>query len=235
MQGPSSHRDLIPVGKLLRRHVFKHVEAGVFTPWDDGSDGEDPEGMMEWKSRAKQFYFDNSIGVWDTAYLSENTMGPKNYERTGRRIRVVGMDISFEMRLSSLTTGTLVGVGADYNVTIRPCGPCAIRVLIVINHGESTYPVPQDIFYDDTFIGSSFDPDKFGNYCCILDKTYEFGNGGVICDHIYIDCDFVMLYPNEEGLQYPLENDIEFRFFVENGVNASPVNHCQFRIWFEDY
>lgn len=236
MEGDNNHRDLVPIGSGLRRHVYKHVDVGVYTPWEDGSDGEDPEGMIEWKSRAKQFYFDAPLNIWSTSYLSENTMGVQDYMRIGRRIRVVGMDLALEMRLSSVTSGAMIGTGTDFDVTLRPNGPCVIRVLLVINHGPSTFAAgAADIFYDDTFIGSGFDPAKFENYCCIFDKTYEFGNGGVIVDHVYIDCDFVMVYPDEADLQYPLENDIEFRFFVENGVNLSPVNHLQFRLWFEDY
>jgi len=236
MEGPSSHRDLIPVGKLLRRHVYKHVDVGVFTPWDDGSDGEDPEGMIEWKTRWKQFYFDNPLGVWSTSYVVEQDVGVANYRRIGRSIRVLGIDMSLEMRLSSLMTGTMIGSGADYAVTLRPDGPAAIRVLLVVNHGASTHPTSEDIFNDETFIGSGFDESKFQNYCCIFDKTYVFsGIGDVILDHVFIDCDFTVTYPDATGIQYPLENDVEFRYFVEDGVNSQPVNHVMFRFWYEDY
>jgi len=238
MEG-SSHRDLVPIGSRLRRHVYKHVEVGVYTPMDEGSDGEDPEGDFEWKSRVIQFSMNLPVGFWNYQYVAGMDRGFSEYSRTGRKIRCVGLDMVVSLRLSSLMTGTMIGTGADFGVTMRPNGPASTRVLLLVNKGPSTYPGPaEDVFVYSTILGTGFEPEKFDGYVCIFDKTYEFGAmGGTFEDHVYIDCDFVIVYPEADDgvVVYPLFNDVEIRSFNENGVNTSISTSYEVRLWYEDY
>jgi len=229
-------RDLVPVGRRLRRYILKYYDLGVRSLEDDLV-GEDPMELdVEWK-RYSQLYALSAASTFSTLGLSFIPKGFQSTQRTGRRIRVVGLEMSFQVQLLARTAGeqTSIPATANFTTAVRENGPAYFRILLLVSRvndpDASSYP---NVFDHSGYPCSQFADDTYSLYRCIFDKKYVLpAAGGKILDHVYIDCDFVQDF-GPENLDATL-NFVECRYFLDEGEALSlPNGRMQFSTYFED-
>jgi len=231
-------RDLIPIGARLRHHVNKYSRMGVFVASDRVLGDYEDEPDVEWKHFAELFILASSA-VWQTIGLSNNL--PRGYgaaQRVGRRVRVVGVELSYQIQLRARTSGTQTNIPTtlDYTTSVTENGPAYFRIMLVVaGENDPSAPSYPNIFDHTGYPCSQFDDDAFENYVCIFDKSYVLpAAGGKILDHIFIDCNFIQEFA-DETLPTATSNFLECRYFLDEGEGiALPTGRLQVSIFFDD-
>jgi len=232
------HRDIIPVGSRLRQHINKYHELGVVCAGDYGEESDRMDLDVEWKN-VGAFFALSSSPVWQTLGMTIDL--PRGFGmsgRVGRKVRVMGIQLSLQVALLARHAGEQLSVPGTGNFTTSDVenGPGYFRIMLVVakvnDPAAGSYP---NIFTQTGFPCAQFQHGPFENYRCIFDKMYVLpAAGGKILDNIYIDCDFIQQF-EDDALPTATHNFIECRYFLDpaEGIHL-PTGRMDYDMYFED-
>jgi len=232
-------RDLIPLGSRLRSYIFGYQALGVRSlGMEDLEDDRLMEQIGEYK-RYHQLYVLSAGATFSSIGLSYINKGFAANQRIGRRIRVVGLEMSYQVQCLARTSGSqdeVPGTG-NYVTATSANGPAYFRIVLLV----AAINDPNWVNYPNVWDHSGYPCSQFADdvystgYKCIFDKKHVLpADGGKILDHVYIDCDFIMEFADETAIEATM-NTIECRYFLDEAGGISlPNGRMQFSTYWED-
>jgi len=235
-----SQRDVIPIGSVLKRTLMQTQRVGVLMmDVDDLGDVNEILDSTGLKSILHGGTFGPTAGVstWTGYSAGGMAKGFLGSERVGNEIRIRGIEVFLQVQLVSEEGGTMVETSpTTWTTTSAMNGPCKFRFLAVINdkNAVGSSAAATQIFDAPTICSTAISTKTiFQGYSIVFDKSYVLSaEGDQIIDHIFIDCDFIQYYGIDTD--YPIRNDLEFWYFLDDSEFGDPVFKLELRRWFYD-